>query len=142
MAFGVIGIFCQMAIAAQITSTQVENYIVKGNNITQCYFPDIWSAKSLQERANIVQSWENNPDKKHLAWVYRSLYYPLLADSFGEKNAEAIMVGQLDLGKYVEKVPTKERNKTTVKTDKDCKVLWEEVKRLMATYHYFDVSAE
>lgn len=142
IAFCLIGIFNNVVTATQISQKQISDYIVKGNNITMCYFPEVWSAQSPEEQSKILQDWAADPDKRHLAWVYYSLRYPLLADSFGEQNAKAIMEGQLDLGRYVEKVSEKKKNKTTVKTDKDCEVLWEDVNRLIKTYHYFDVSAE
>ncbi|OOF40851.1 hypothetical protein BKK47_02795 [Rodentibacter mrazii] len=137
--FSLLG--CSVA-DAEITEKQTANYIIKGNNITMCYFPEIWSASSQEERTKILQNWVDDPDKSHLALIYDSLYYPLLVDSFGEENAERVMKRELDLSPYLAKISTEKKNKTTVKTNKDCQALWEEVKHLITTYHYYEVSAE
>ncbi|KAE9539228.1 hypothetical protein HT665_01450 [Ursidibacter maritimus] len=117
-----------------ISMDKVRNYIIKSNNIAMCYFPDIWFAKSEEERQQILERWQSNDAEKHLLSVYQSLHYPLLIDSFGMENASAIFENQKDLTPYLNKLSQKEKNRVTVKTEKDCKKLWKEVERLIISY--------
>ncbi|MGX3066022.1 hypothetical protein [Ursidibacter arcticus] len=117
-----------------ISMDKVRNYIVKSNNITMCYFPDIWFAKSAEERQQVLERWQSNATEKHLLSVYQSLHYPLLVDSFGVENANAIFENQNDLAPYLNKLSQKEKNRVTAKTEQDCKKLWKEVERLIISY--------
>ncbi|MDH2927892.1 hypothetical protein [Lonepinella koalarum] len=119
-----------------ITKKQLNDYVVKGNNITACFFPDLWHASSLDERNNILESWRNDTEKNGLFKYYQSLYYPLLADSFGEENATTIFYGD-DVVEYyldLKNINDTERNKITVHGDKDCQLLEKELERLFSTY--------
>lgn len=117
-----------------ITLAKVKQYITKGNNITACHFPQLWKAPSPQARLAILQQWEATSDKTNLVELYQSLYYPLLVDSFGEKEANAIFYGEQSLEPYLAKLSAKEKNKLTATSKRACKKQMSEIKRLITRY--------
>ncbi|WP_439242483.1 hypothetical protein [Lonepinella sp. BR2474] len=119
-----------------ITKKQLKNYIVKGNNMTACLFPDLWYVNSDKERNAVLQSWKDDPNKQSLYIVYSSMFYPLLVDSFGMENATTIFYGEDVIEYYLEQenISQKDRNKITVKTEEDCKKIKLEFERLFEKY--------
>ncbi|WP_439327588.1 hypothetical protein [Lonepinella sp. BR2357] len=128
--------FSSQANLGDITKKQLKDYVVKGNNMTACFFPDVWYVNSAKERKAVLQRWRNDPNQEYLFTLYYAMQYPLLADSFGLENATTIYYGD-DVVTYLldqENISQKERDKITVKTKADCKKLKPEFERLFKEY--------
>lgn len=125
---------CPLALATDhgITDEKVKQYLLIENNSMKCFEPELWNAKTDEERQAII-------DRKDLRQQNDAYRYDmaLTLEIFGEELGAELMSSGFVLQRiYNQKVEQFRNRKTTVKTEADCQKLADYRYKLLRKHYY------
>ncbi|MDH2997162.1 hypothetical protein A1D22_05685 [Pasteurellaceae bacterium LFhippo2] len=115
-----------LPVMADIPDSKVKEFIIKDNDITKCYFPEIW--KNPDDMHDILNKWAESEKDKGRFSLFTRIYYRLPYAILGD-YIDDVFINDNTYDHNFEtqrsRLTAKYGRTTTVKSKKDCKKIGE-----------------